>query len=96
MVRLSHPYVATGKTITLTIHTFVNKGMSLLLNMLSRFATAFLPRRMHLFNFMAEVTLHSDLGAKKMKSVTISSFSSSICHEVMGMDAMLSFLNVDL
>ena len=89
MAQLSHLNMTVGKAIALTIWTFVNKVMSLLLNMLSRFATAFLPRRMHLFNFMAEVTLHSDLGAKKMKSVTISSFSSSICHEVMGLDAMI-------
>ena len=44
MVQLSHPYMTTGKTITLTIRTFVGKVMSLLFNMLSRFAIAFLPR----------------------------------------------------
>ena len=44
IVQFSHPYITTGKTIALTIWTFVGKMMSLLLNMLSRFAIAFLPR----------------------------------------------------
>ena len=44
MVRLSHPYMTTGKTIALAIQTFVGKVMSLLFNMLSRFVIAFLPR----------------------------------------------------
>ena len=48
MIRLSHPYMTTGKTITLTIWTFVGKVMSLLFNILSRFVTAFLPRSKHL------------------------------------------------
>ena len=49
MVRLSHPYVTTGKTIALTIYTFVGKVMSLLSNTLSRFIIGFLPRSKHLF-----------------------------------------------
>ena len=48
MVQLSHPYVTTGKTIALTIWTFVSKVMPLLFNMLFRFAIAFLPRSKHL------------------------------------------------
>ena len=48
MVQLSHPYMTTGKIIALTIQTFVSKMMSLLFNMLSRFAIAFLPRSKHL------------------------------------------------
>ena len=48
MVQLSHPYMTTGKTIALTIWTFVNKVMSLLINMLSSFVIAFLPRSKHL------------------------------------------------
>ena len=48
MVQLSHPYMTTGKTIALTMWTFVNKVMSLLFNMLSRFVIAFLPRSKHL------------------------------------------------
>ena len=63
MVQLSHPYITTGKTITLTKWTFVGKVMSLLFNMLSRFVIAFLPRR----NFMAAVTICSDFGVPKNK-----------------------------
>ena len=48
MVQLSHPYMTTGETIALTIHTFVGKVMSLLFNMLSRFVIAFLPKSKHL------------------------------------------------
>ena len=56
MVQLSYPYMITGKTVALTVRTFVGKVMSLLLNMLSRFVIAFLPRSKHL-NFMASVTV---------------------------------------
>ena len=66
MAQLSHLYMTTGKTITLTIRTFVGKVMSLLFNTLSRFVTAFLPRNKHL-NFMATVTIHSDFGAQENK-----------------------------
>ena len=59
---LSHPYMTTGKTIALTIWTFVGKEMSLLFNMLSRFLIAFLPRSKDFFNFMAFM-VHSDFGA---------------------------------
>ena len=48
MVQLSHPYMTTGKTIALTIQTFVDKVMSLLFNVLSRFVITFLPRSKHL------------------------------------------------
>ena len=48
MVQFSHPYMTTGKTIALTIQTFVDKVMSLLFNTLSRFVIAFLPRSTHL------------------------------------------------
>ena len=48
MVQLSHPYMTTGKTIALTIETFVSKVISLLFNMLSRFVIAFHPRSKHL------------------------------------------------
>ena len=66
MVQLSHPYMTTGKIIALTIWTFVAKVMSLLLNILFRFAIAFLPRRRQTsFNFMAEVTICSDFVAPK-------------------------------
>ena len=65
MVHLSHPYMTAGKTIALTIRTFVGKVMSLLLNMPSRFVIAFLLRSKHL-NFMAAVTICSDFGAQKI------------------------------
>ena len=60
MVQLSHPYMTTGKTITLTRQTFVSKVMSLLFNMLSRFFIVFLSRSKCLINFMAGVTICSD------------------------------------
>ena len=87
MVHLSHPYMTTGKTIALTRWTFVGKVMSLLFNVLSRLVIAFLPRSKCLFIFMAAVTVHSDFGPPKIKSVTVSTFSPSIYHEVMGPDA---------
>ena len=65
LVQLSHPYMTTGKTIALTRRTFVDKVMSLLLNMLSRLVITFLPRKS--FNFMAAVTVCSDFGASQNK-----------------------------
>ena len=59
MVQLSHPYMTIGKTIALTRRIFVGQIMSLLFNMLSRFAIAFIPRSKCL-NFMASVTICSD------------------------------------
>ena len=79
--------MTTGKTIALTRWTFVGKVMSLLFNVLSRLVIAFLPRSKCLFIFMAAVTVHSDFGPPKIKSVTVSTFSPSIYHEVMGPDA---------
>ena len=66
MVQLSHPYMTTGETITLTRWTFVGKVMSLLFNMLSRLIIAFLPRS-KLLNFMAAVTICSDFGVQENK-----------------------------
>ena len=67
-VQLSHPYVTTGKTISLTTWTFVGKTMSLLFNMLSRLVITFLPRNKHLLiNFMAAITICSDFGAPQDK-----------------------------
>src|SRR5574337_98845 len=57
MVHLSQQYVTTGKTIDLTIQTFVSKVMSLLFNTLSRFVIAFLPRKKASYNFMTTVTI---------------------------------------
>ena len=81
---------------SLTIWTFVSKVMSLLFSKLSRFVTAFLTRSKRLwFSFLNSPSTVS-LEAKKIKSVTASTFSLSLCHEVMGLDAMnLCFLNVE-
>ena len=89
MVQLSHLYMTTGKTIALTIWTFVGKVMSLLFNMLSRFVIAFLPRskRLLISWLQSPSTVISE--PKKIKSVTISTFSPSICLEVMRLDAMI-------
>ena len=65
-IRLSHPYMTTGKTIALTRRTLVDKVMSLLLNILSRLVITFLPKSKRL-NFMAAVTICSDFGAQKNK-----------------------------
>ena len=89
IVQLSYPYMTIGKTIALIRWTFAGKVMSLLLNMLSRLVITFLPRsKCHLIS-----GLHSDfaviLESKKIKSVTVSIVSPSICHEVMGLEAMI-------
>ena len=88
IIQLSHPYITTGKIIALTRWTFIGKVMSLPFNMLSRLVITFLPRSKHL-NFMAAITICSDFRAPKLKSVTVSIISPSICHEVMGPDAMI-------
>ena len=87
MVQLLHSYMTIGKTVTLTIWTFVGTVMSLLFNMLSRFVIVFLPRSKCL-NFMAAVTICRDFGAWENK-VTVSIVSPSICHGVMGVDVMI-------
>ena len=87
MVQLSHPYMTTGKTIALARRTFVSKG-SLLFNMLSRFIIAFLPRRKHHLILWLQSPSAVILEAMKIKSVTVSIVSPSICHEVMGPDAV--------
>ena len=75
MVQLSHPYVTTGKTIALTVWTFVCRVMSLLSNMLSRFVIAFLPRSKHLLNSWQQSLSTVILEPKKIKSSTVSIFS---------------------
>ena len=89
MVQLSHPYMTTGKTIALTRWNFVGKVMSLLFNMLSSLVTAFLPISKYLFISCLQLPSAVILEPKKIKSVTISIFSPSNCHEVMGLDAMI-------
>ena len=81
--------MTTGKTIALTRQTFVGKVMSLLFNMLSRLVIAFLPRSKHLLISWLQSPSAVILESKKIKSVTVSVVSPSICHEVMGPDAMI-------
>ena len=89
IVQLSHPYMTTGKTIALTRWTFVTKVMSLLFNMLSRLVIAFLPRsKSHLISWLLSQSAVI-LEPKKIKSLTVSIASPSICHEVMGPDPMI-------
>ena len=96
MVQLSHPYMTTGKTIALTRWTLVGKVVSLLLNMRSGFIITFLPRSKRLLISWLPLLSAVILEPKKIKSVTISIVSPSICHEVMGPDAMiLVFLIVE-
>ena len=88
-VQLSHPYMTTGKTIALTIQTFVGKVIPLIFNMLSRFIIPFIPRNKHLLISWLQTLTAVILESKKVKSVTISIFPPSICHEMMGPDAMI-------
>ena len=89
MVQLSQPYVTTGKTIALTIHTFVGRIMSPLFNTLPKFVIPFLPRRNHLLISWLQSLSIVISEPKKRKSVTIFTFSPSICHETMGPDAIM-------
>ena len=96
-VQLSHPYMTTAKTIALTRRTFVGKVMSLLLNMLSLLVISFLSRSKHLLNEWLQSPFAVILEPRKIKSAVASTVSPSICHEVMGLDAMtFVFLNVEL
>ena len=87
--QLSHPYMTTGKTIALTKWTFGGKIMSLLFNMLSRLDIAFLPRSKCLLISWLQSPSSVIFEPKKIKSVTVSIVSPSICHEVIGLDAMI-------
>ena len=89
MVQLSHLYMTTGKTVGLTIWAIVGKVMSLLFTMLSRFVIAFLPRSKHLLISCLQSPSAEILEPKKIKSVSVSIVSPSICHELMGLDAMI-------
>ena len=96
IVQLSHPYTTIGKTIALTRQTFVGKVMSLLFNMLSRLVIAFLPRSKRLLISCLQSPSAVILEPKKIKSVTASIVSPSICHEVMGLGCHdLRFLHVE-
>ena len=89
IVQLSHSYITNGKTIALTRRTFVGKVMSLLFNMLSRLVITFLPRSKHLLISWLQSQSAVILEPPKIKSATVSTVSPSICHEVMGLDAMI-------
>ena len=82
MVQLSQLYVTTGKTIALTIQNFVGRKMPLLFNTLPRFVIRFLPRRNCLLISWLQSPDAVILEPQKRKSVTISTFFLSICHEV--------------
>ena len=89
IVQLSHPYMITGKTIVLTRWTFIGNVMSLLFDMLSRLVIIFLPRSKHLLISWLQSPSAVILEHPKMKPLTISIFSLSFSHEVMGLDAMI-------
>ena len=88
-VQLSHPYMTTRKTIALTRCNFVGKLMSLLFNMLSRLVINFLPRSKHLLISWLQSQSAVIWEPPKIKSDTVSIFSPSVSHEVMGPDAMI-------
>ena len=81
--------MTTGKIIALTRWTFVDKVMSLLYNMLSRLIITILPRSKRLLISWLQSTSAVILEPRKIKSATVSTVSPSICHEVMGPDAMI-------
>ena len=81
--------MTTGKTIALTIQTFVSKVMSLLFNTLSKLIIAFLPRSKHLLISWLQSSSTEILEPKEIKSVTVSIVSPSIWHEVMEPDTMV-------
>ena len=89
IVQLSHPYMTTGKTVALTRWTFVGKVVSLLFNMLYRLVIAFLPRSKHLLISWLQSPSAVILEPPQIKSVTVFIVSPPICHEVMGLDAMI-------
>ena len=93
MIQLSHPCITTGKTISLTVWIFISKVMSLLFNVHTIFVIAFLPRSKCLLIPWLYSPSAVILEPKKIKSVTVSTFSLSIWHEVMCHDH--SFLNVE-
>ena len=92
MVQLAHLYLTTGKTLALTRWTFVDKVMSLLFNMLSRFIIAFLLRSKRLLISWLQTPSAVILEPKKIKFVTVFIVSPSVYHEMMGPDAMIFIL----
>ena len=88
IVQLSHPYMTTGKTKALTRWTFVGKVMSPILNILSRLVITFIPRSKHLLIYGSSHNLQCFRSTKNIVC-TVSTVSPSICHAVMGPDAMI-------
>ena len=82
MVQLSHAYMTTGKTITLTIQTFVGKVISMLFNVLPRFVIAFLPRSKHLLISWLQSPSAVILEPPEIKSVTVSTVSMMFKHRI--------------
>ena len=89
IVQLSHPHMTTGKTIALTRWTFVGKVMSLLFNMLSKLVITFLPSSKRLLISWLQSPPSMILKPPKIESFTVSIVSPSICHEMMGPDAII-------
>ena len=89
IVQLSHPYMTMGKTIALTRQTFVGKTMSLIFNMLSRLVITFLPRSKRLLISWLQSPSAMILESKKIKCDPVSTVSPSVCHEVMGLNALI-------
>ena len=95
MVQLSQPYMTTLRNTGLTIGTFVGKVMSLLFNIV-QVCYRFSSKEHVSFNFMAAVIIHSDFGAQENNVCHRFCFSPSICHETMGLNAMIFiFLNAE-
>ena len=89
IVQFSHSYRTTGRTIALTRHNFIGKVMSLLFNMLPRLVITFLTRSKCLLISWLQSPPAVIFEPRKIKSDTVSTVSPSICHEVMGTDAMI-------
>ena len=89
MVQLLHSYMTTGKNIALTRWIFVGKVISLLFNILSSFLIAFFPSNKCLLISWLKSPSEVIFELKKVKSITVSIVSPSICHKVMGLDVMV-------
>ena len=89
LVQLSHPYMTSRRTTALTRWISVGKVMFLLFNMLSKCIIAFLPRSKHLFISWLQSPCAVILEPEERNSVTVSIVSPSVCHEVVGLDAMI-------
>ena len=89
MVQLSYLQITTRKIAALIIWTFPGKLMSPILDALSSFVIAFLPRRKRLLIPCLQSPSAVISEASKRKFGTVSTFPPSICHQVMGQDAMI-------